>query len=111
MRTSFTAVIEQGNTFTADFVTEPYETAWATEARWFVRVLDWNGEDVSLNLFPEISPDGLFWCDAGSPPIVATKEGMHSLPLRDFGHWLRLRGEFRGTEPTAKLLIYLALKE
>ncbi|MGI8484988.1 MAG: hypothetical protein ACR2OU_12090 [Thermomicrobiales bacterium] len=111
MRTSFTAVIEQGNTFTADFSTEPYETAWATEARWFVRVLDLSGEDVSLHLFPEISPDGLFWCEEGSPPIVAATVGMQSLPLREFGHWLRLRGEFRGSEPRVKLLIYLALKE
>jgi len=110
MRKSFTAVLEQGTTFTDSFATEPYEVAWAGEARWFVRVLD-IGSDVGLELHPEISPDGLFWCTEGSGPLRISEPGLFSFALRDFGHWLRLNGTLVGSEPRVKVLIYLALKE
>lgn len=111
MRTSFTAVIEQGNRYTADFATEPYEVAWASEARWFVRVLELIGRATRLTLHPEISPDGLVWCAEGSAPLTFTEPGLASLPLREFGHWLRLRAELSGDDAAVKVLIYLALKE
>lgn len=111
MRHSFTAVLEQGTTFTRNFATEPYETGWASEARWFVRLLALSGDGATLRVDPEISPDGLFWCDEGSPPLVMEGEGLYSFPLRAFGHWLRLRGTLRGEDTTARVLIYLALKE
>jgi len=110
MRPSFTAVLEQGSTFTEPFATEPYETGWAVEARWFVRVLELSGDESGLDLTPEISPDGLVWCAEGTPPLAIRAPGLYSLPLRDFGHWLRLSGRLVGTEPRVKLLIYLALK-
>ncbi len=105
MRNSFTAVIEQGNTYRADFDTEPYETGWATEARWFIRVLDITG---TLRVRPQISPDGLTWCDEGSASLELSEPGLWSFPLRDFGHWLRLRCEVTGE---VKVLVHLALKE
>jgi hypothetical protein len=107
MRASLTAVIEQANTYTGDFATEPYETAWASEARWFVNVLELeDGAHVSLH--PEISPDGLTWCAEGSPSLEFDAPGLQSLPLTNFGPWLRLRATTTGT---AKYLIYLSLKE
>jgi hypothetical protein len=110
MRHSFTAVIEQANTYTANFETEPYEAGWATEARWFVRVLEI--EDAGgISFHPQISPDGLHWMDEGSDPINFDATGMKSMALRDFGHWLRLRAEFYGDATRVKVLIYLALKE
>jgi hypothetical protein len=111
MRQSFTAVLEKNSTFTASFDTEPYEVAWAGEARWFIRLLDLAGDDVSLEAIPQISPDGLFWCDEGSPSLVMRETGLYSLKLREFGQWLRLRCELRGAGPRTKVLIYLALKE
>ena len=107
VRRSFTAVIEKNSTFTEPFETEPYETGWATEARWFLRVLDLNG---TLTITPQISPDGLFWCDEGRPPLSIPAPGLFSFPLRDFGHWLRLRGEI-SAGGKVKLMIHLALKE
>lgn len=107
VRRSFTAVIEKNSTFTEHFETEPYETGWATEARWFVRVLQHSG---TVQITPQISPDGLFWCDEGHNGVHITAPGLYSFPLRDFGNWLRLKGEFSGTGST-KVLIYLALKE
>jgi hypothetical protein len=111
MRKSFTAVLEQGTTFTEDFYTEPYEVAWATEARWFIRVLEIEGGKANLQLSPEISPDGLFWCQDGTPSLQITGEGLYSLAQRDFGHWLRLNGRVSGKEARLKLIVYLALKE
>lgn len=110
MKTSFTAVIEQANSYTANFETEPYETAWADEARWFVRVLELEGEQSEIVFHPQISADGLVWCDEGTAPLRFTSPGLASFPLHDFGHWLRLRAELSGDRVMAKVLIYLALK-
>lgn len=107
MQTSFTAVIEQANTYQGDFETEPYETAWAIEARWFVTVQELEGG--SIGFVPQISPDGLSWCDEGSAGLLFHEPGMQSLPLQQFGHWLRLRA-VHDDGAAAKVLIYLALK-
>ncbi len=111
MRKSFTAVIEQGTSFTENFDTEPYEVAWASEARWFVRVLEMEGSEASLELYPEISPDGLFWCQDNTAPLRIAGVGLYSLAQRDFGHWLRLSGKLSGKGAHLKVIIYLALKE
>ena len=68
LRRSFTAVLEKNATFGADFATEPYEVGWATEARWFVNVLEVE-RGVTLRLTPQVSPDGLHWCDEGAPSL------------------------------------------
>lgn len=111
MRHSFTAVLERHSVFTAPFATEPYETAWAGEARWFVRVLSLTGEGAALRITPQISPDGLVWCDAEAETLTLREPGMVTCALRDFGHWLRLDCDLRGEHPEVKVLIYLALKE
>lgn len=111
MRNSMTAVLEQANVFMADFETEPYEVAWASEARWFVRVLEWGDGMTGLEITPQISPDGLVWCDEGSESLDIAGPGLYSFRLRDFGHWLRVRGTLQGGDPSVKLLVYLALKE
>ena len=108
VRKSFTAVVEKNSTFTEPFETEPYETGWATEARWFLRVIELHGV---LSVTPQISPDGLFWCDEGREALRIERPGLYSFPLRDFAHWLRLRADLAGDRPTVKLMIQLALKE
>ena len=79
-------------------------------SRWFIRVLESSGDETPLKFHPQISPDGLFWCDEGSDPLVVAGRGLYTLPLREFGHWLRLRADFAEAETTIKVLIYLALK-
>ena len=111
LRRSLTVVLEKNATFDADFATEPYEAAWAGEARWFVRVFELEGEGAQLSLAPQISPDGLEWCPEGSPRLTIGEAGLYSLSLERFGHWLRLQGRFEGPQPRARLQIYLALKE
>ena len=79
IRRSFTAVIEKNTTWTAGFETEPYETGWAGEARWFIRVVAMEG---TLSVTPQISPDGLFWCDEGRAPLLMGKPGLSLRPAR-----------------------------
>jgi hypothetical protein len=108
VRRSFTAVIEKNSTWKESFETEPYEAAWATEARWFIRVIDVRG---TAAIVPQLSPDGLWWCDEGGAPLVIRDAGLYSFPLRDFGHWLRLRVTLEPAEAMLKVHITLALKE
>lgn len=109
LRRSFTAVLEKNARFCGDFETEPYEAGWAAEARWFVRVLEVEGRG-DLRLTPQISPDGLHWCDEGARPVVASGCGLVSLPLTGFGSWLRLKGALLGQLKGVRVLVYLALK-
>ncbi len=110
LRRSHTAVLEKNEVFSENFATEPYECGWASEAIWFVRVLE-AGPGTSLNAQAQVSPDGLFWCDKEDPTLTISGTGLAHLPLRNFGAWLRLRGELGGENPSAKVLIYLSLKE
>ena len=108
MRQSYTAVLERNVTLTDTLVTEPYEVAWAREARVFVRALDLSGR---LEASTEISPDGLFWIPEGTPPVALEQAGLLSFPLREFGHWLRLTLRVTGQAPSTRVIVYLALKE
>lgn len=110
MRQSLTAVLERNTTVRGDFETEPYEVAWATEARWFVQVLSATDEQARLQITTQISPDGLTWCDYDETAMVTEGTGLTSWAVREFGHWLRLRGTVRGEDVSAKLRVYLAIK-
>jgi hypothetical protein len=110
LRRSFTAVIEKNTTWTSDFETEPYEAGWASECRWFIRIVTIDGVDAALAVTPQISPDGLLWCDEGLAPLVMSKPGVYSFPMRDFGNWLRLRAVVKGVNPSIKVMMYLVMK-
>lgn len=110
MRQSQAAVLERYRVLSGDFATEPYETGWATEARWFVRVLEASTPDTRVVLTTQVSPDGLNWCDAECPAQVNEGVAMVSWPVHEFGQWLRIRGSVEGTDRSVKVLIYLTLK-
>ena len=105
LRRSLTAVLEKNSTFESDFETEPYEVAWASEARWFLRIFEISG---TLRVYAQVSPDGLEWCAEGSPALEIREKGLYSFSLRDFGHWLRIAAKLEGR---IRLQILLALKE
>ena len=111
MRKSFTAVVSRNETYKDILETEPYECAWAGEARWFVRVLKTEGSASRLELHSQISPDGLFWCDGEEAALTVAGEGLYTLPVRNFGGWLRLRGKVTGKDASFKVIIYIVLKE
>jgi hypothetical protein len=110
MRQSQTAVLERGAVLADEVVTEPFEVAWATEARWFVQFLE-PAPGVTAKVTAQISADGLVWVDHEAPTQTIPASGVSTLPLRDFGHWVRVvvrRGDGEG-EPLVR--VYLALKE
>jgi hypothetical protein len=117
MRRFYSAVLEQGISYSEAFVTEPFEAGWASEARWFVRILDASGSDAAVEAIPQISPDGLMWCDddAFEQPMRlsanAPQPVMVSFRQREFANWLRLKVNLSGDQPELKVLVYLALKE
>ena len=76
-----------------------------------MRTLSVTGDDVALTLKPQLSPDGLVWCDADAALLELREPGMVTCALRDFGHWLRLDCALHGDNAEVKVLIYLALKE
>jgi hypothetical protein len=73
-----------------------------------VRTLDLSGH---IEASAEISPDGLFWIPEGTPPVTLAQSGLLSFPLRDYGHWLRVVVRVTGETPSARVIVYLALKE
>ncbi len=111
MRQTQTAVLERYRVLEGDFVTEPYEAAWAGEARWFVQVLETSQPNTRVTITTQLSPDGLHWCDADVPVQVAEGKTLISWPVREFGQWLRIRGTVEGEGESVKVQIYLTLKE
>jgi hypothetical protein len=110
LKRSFTAVIERNITFQGRLVSEPYETAWASEARWFVHVLSADAK-TRLQIASEISPDGLTWCPHEATSLSRIGPGLVCLPLKMLSPWQRL---ILTTEPDAnpvKVIVYLTLRE
>lgn len=110
MRQSHTAAIELGTTWEGDFATEPYESAWAREAIFFIRLID--GEaPIGAKARVEISADGTHWAFEGTEVEVPSAPGNTTFArVRHFGGWLRLAGGLpRGMSPT--VIVHLALKE
>ena len=111
MRQSQSAVMERGVELLGVHETEPFEVAWAGEARWYVQFLrPASGSDVEFRV--QISPDGINWIDhEGVAPLVSEAIGFLSIPVERFGHWLRLRSEQTSGTEAPVLRIYLELKE
>lgn len=109
MRESQTAVLERGLELTGKWATEPFEAAWAGEARWFVQFLEPGRGAVSLR--SQVSADGLTWVDHENPPVNGEPTGILTAPVRDFGHWLRLVVTPAESTIAPLVRIVLSLKE
>jgi hypothetical protein len=110
MRQSFTAVVERNVTWQGDFAVEPYETAWASEAIYFVRVLEAANVPANLVARVQISPDGIHWCDEGTVVSLSPEEGTTFGRVSHFGGWLRLVGKLPDGAALT-VIVYLVLKE
>ncbi|MBD3306198.1 hypothetical protein GF339_07400 [candidate division KSB3 bacterium] len=111
MRNFYTVVLERMNTFTEDFATEPYETGWASEAMFFIRVHEMAGSKVELDSVVQVSADGIEWIDEGTSFLMMRQPGNSFVKVTHFGGWLRLRNELSGSNPKVKVTIHLVLKE
>jgi hypothetical protein len=110
MRQSITAVVERNVTWQGDFAVEPYEAAWATEAIYFVRVLEAHNLPADTTARVQISPDGIHWCDEGTAVALAATPAITFARVTHFGGWLRLVGKLPdGAHLT--VIVYLSLKE
>jgi len=78
------------------FLTEPHEAGWADEALAILYVREAHGPAPALRLRAQISADGARWFDHPAPPLRVDGSGGYSLPLAQFGNWLRLAGEVTG---------------
>ena len=116
MRHFTTAVLERHTEYSGPFATEPYETAWASEAIFFIRTEEMVGDSVMLRAKVQISVDGIHWIDEGTVFEPITTKGDFFVRVSHFGGWLRLVGEVHDTnsaESVAKCrtMIWLVLKE
>lgn len=110
MRESQTAVLERGIRVPDRIATEPFEVAWAGEARWFVQFLE-QDKDTEFMINIQISPDGLAWTDHESPAITAPATTMTTIPVQQFGPWMRLAVRRVAGAGAPLMRIYLSLKE
>lgn len=110
MRQSQTAVLERNVEWQGQFTIEPYETAWATEAIYFVRVLGAENLHAPFTARVQISPDGIHWCDEGTQLTVAPDQELGFCRVNHFGGWLRAVGELPAGA-SVRIIAYLVLKE
>jgi hypothetical protein len=113
MRNSMTAVLERDGITGPEYRTEPYEVAWAGEARWFLRVVELPAGVERVDCRVQVSPDGLHWCDVDDAVHSVAAAGVSTWVSREFGGWLRLTATVHGSLPAGQqvpALIYLALK-
>jgi hypothetical protein len=111
MRQSHTAVLARNERWAGRVETEPYETAWASEAVFFLRALEPASCPSGVRLRVQISPDGMRWCNEGTEiPLSGDPDTATFARVRHFGGWLRLAGDLpEGVSVT--VIAYLNLKE
>ena len=106
-----TTTVEQRKAFTTGFATHPMESAWATEAIFFLTVEEVTGESPVLKAKVQISVDGVHWLDDGNASGEIDQKGHYFIKVSHFGGWLRLWGDVEGQDCCFTLTIHLALKE
>jgi hypothetical protein len=111
IRQAYTAAVERNRVWNGAFATEPYETAWASQALFFVRALEATSVPSEITARVQISPDGIHWCDEGSLLNLPTQPDQVTFcRVNQFGGWLRLVGELPAPAQL-QVIVYLALKE
>lgn len=109
LRRSYTAIVERNVLWQGEFDSEPYESAWASEAIFFVRALEVS-RDFAGTAHVQISADGIHWVDEGSSfDLPKNRDEVTFCKVRHFGGFLRIRGI--APNDGVKVLVSLALKE
>lgn len=94
-----------------EYTSAPMETAWATEAMFFVRVEDARGKNFRFNARAQISVNGIDWIDEGTAFAPINGNGQYVIRLKHFGGWLRITGGLTGEDAFALVTTNLVLKE
>jgi len=108
MKQFHTAVLERRKAFEGAFAVQPYETPWADEALFFLRIESRDQPRTAIRARVQVSVDGVRWIDEGTAFPVLEGDGDHFVRVRHFGGWLRLAGETEGGG--AVLTVHLVLK-
>jgi hypothetical protein len=111
MRHFQNSVLDYKHELKGDYSSAPMETAWATEAMFFVRLENVSGTGFLFNARAQISVNGIDWIDEGTSFATISGEGQYVIRLKHFGGWLRLVGEQLGSGATAILTTNIVLKE
>ena len=110
LRESYTAVVARDEHWQGDAATEPYETAWAGEAIFFLRALAVEGDLAGVEARVQISADGIHWAEEGTlVPLPGATGTVTFCRVRHFGGWLRLAAELPAG-CSARMLVSLSLK-
>jgi hypothetical protein len=90
MRQFATSVLERRWAVDGQLLTEPYETAWASEATFYVRLHSESADIPTLSCWAQTSLDGIAWVDLPNAVLPVGGAGDHRMPLTHFDGWLRL---------------------
>jgi hypothetical protein len=111
MRNFHMVVLERLKDMPGDFATEPFETGWASEAQFFIRLHSMEGkENPALHAKVQISADGIEWVDRNIAFPKITRPGNYYVDVDKFGGWLRLVCETEG-DCAYRVTVQLVLKE
>lgn len=111
MRQFQNSVLDYKQEVSGEYVSAPLETAWATEAMFFVRLETARGKNLRFNARSQISVNGIDWIDEGTAFAPITAEGQYVIRLKHFGGWLRIIGLLEGENVSAVITTNLVLKE
>ncbi len=111
MRQFHTVVLERMEWLSGAFSTEPYETAWASEATFFIRILESEVKDWKLEAKVQTSVDGVDWVDEGTIFPTINKLETSFVKVNHFGGYLRLNCNLKPNEARIRTTIHLVLKE
>ncbi len=110
MRQFQTTVLDTFRFLEDGYATEPYETAWASEATFYVRVDEAKEGAGPYVLTVERSPDGMAWLATDHKLVLDPANQLSAVDLTHFGGWLRLR-HTSGPGDAIKATVYIVLKE
>lgn len=111
MRQFQNAVLDYKCDINGEYLSPPLETAWASEAIFFVRLENVRGHGFSLAARAQFSVNGIDWIDEGTAFAPISGEGQYAIRLKHFGGWLRLVGQLEGKDSVATITTNLVLKE
>jgi len=111
MKKFSTTVVERRKVFQEELTTHPMETAWASEALFFIHAEEIEGQQAELTAAVQVSPDGVNWVDEGTYFDLISETGTTFVKVSHFGGFLRLHGTISGKNAAFRLTVHLVLKE
>src|SRR5690606_18095197 len=110
MQNFHASAVERRITITDTLASHPMEAGWASEAIFFLIIDNIEGDGAVLRASVEISADGINWLPEGTVFEEINSSGHFFAKVTHFGNWLRVKGQLKGDNASAKLSVHLHLK-